>query len=92
MGSFAINTYWDNKAEYAGYQPCPALTLLTNRVTMTAWSTNAALCFDNDVRRIIVRGTADETAQLAKHLSAREKQHQASKQFLQQEAQLKNGG
>lgn len=89
IGSFAINAYWDNKAEYAGYQPCPALTLLTNRVTMTAWSKNEALCFDNDTRRIIVRGTSDETAQLAQHLNAREQQQQAKQRFLQQEAQRK---
>ncbi|MDP2716785.1 hypothetical protein [Rheinheimera sp.] len=87
IGSFAINAYWDNKAEYAGYQPCPALTLLTNRVTMMAWSKNEALCFDNDTRRIIVRGTVDETAQLAQHLTAREQQQQAKQRFLQQEAE-----
>jgi hypothetical protein len=87
IGSFAINTYWDNKAKYAGYQPCPALTLLTSRVTMTAWSKNEALCFDNDTRRIIVRGTSDETAQLAQHLTAREKQQQAKQRFLKQEAE-----
>ncbi len=89
IGSFAINAYWDNKAEYAGYQPCPALTLLTNRVTMTAWSKNEALCFDNDTRRIIVRGTSDETAQLAQHLTTREQQQQAKQRFLQQEAEGK---
>jgi hypothetical protein len=87
IGSFAINSYWGNKADYAGYQPCPALTLLTNRVTMTAWSKNEALCFDNDTRRIIVRGTSDETAQLAQHLTAREQQQQAKQRFLQQEAE-----
>ncbi|WP_215398688.1 hypothetical protein [Rheinheimera oceanensis] len=89
IGSFAINSYWDNKAKYAGYQPCPVLTLLTNRVTITAWSKNEALCFDNDTRRIIVRGTSDETAQLAQHLTAREKQQQAKQRFLQQEAEGK---
>uniref|UniRef100_UPI00356A143E hypothetical protein n=1 Tax=Arsukibacterium sp. TaxID=1977258 RepID=UPI00356A143E len=82
----------DNKAEYAGFQPCPTLTLLTNRVTMQAWTKNEALCFDNDVRQIIVRGTVDETAQVAQHLSARGKQRQARQQFLQQEAQSRNGG
>lgn len=87
ISSFAINTYWDNKAKYAGYQPCPALTLLTNRVTITAWSKNEALCFDNDTRRIIVHGTSDETAQLAQHLTAREQQQQAKQRFLQQEAE-----
>ena len=87
IGNFAINAYWQGKAEYAGYQPCPALTLLTNRITMQAWSKNEALCFDTDVRRIIVRGTPDETRQLAIHLNAREKQQQAKQQFLQQEAQ-----
>lgn len=89
IGNFVINAYWQNKAEYAGYQPCPALTLLTNRITMQAWSKNEALCFDTYVRRIIVRGTPDETRQLALHLNAREKQQQAKQQFLQQEAQRK---
>jgi hypothetical protein len=89
IGSFAINAYWGNKADYSGYQPCPALTLLTNRVTMMAWTKNGALCFDNDTRRIIVRGTTDETAQLAQHLTAREQQQQAKHRFLQQEAQRK---
>ncbi|MBV2129376.1 hypothetical protein [Arsukibacterium indicum] len=89
IGSFVINAYWDSRAEYAGYQPCPSLTLLTNRVTMQAWTKNEALCFDNDVRRIIVRGTADETAQVAQHLNAREKQRDAKMQFLQKENELK---
>lgn len=73
-GSFFLNAYWNNRAESAGYQPCPAFTLLTNRVTITAWSKSQALCIDSDARRIIVRGTANETAQLAQHLSARQKQ------------------
>lgn len=89
IGSFVINSYWDGRAEYAGYQPCPPLTVLTNRVTMQAWTKNEALCFDNDVRRIIVRGTADETTQVAQHLSAREKQQAAKIQFLQQETESK---
>ena len=85
IGNFVINAYWQNKAEYAGYQECPAFTLLTNRVTMTAWSQDETLCLDSDVRRIIVRGTPDETRQLATHLEARSKQQQAKQQFLQQE-------
>lgn len=89
VGNFAINAYWQYRAEKAGYQQCPAFTLLTNRVTMTAWSQDEALCLDNDVRRIIVRGTPDETRQLATHLQARSKQQQAKQQFLQQEAQKK---
>ena len=89
IGNFAINAYWQGNAENTGYQPCPAFTLLTNRVTMTAWSQDEALCLDNDVRRIIVRGTPDETLQLATHLQARSKQQQAKQQFLQQEAQRK---
>ncbi|WP_040552657.1 hypothetical protein, partial [Rheinheimera nanhaiensis] len=32
IGNFVINAYWQGKAEYAGYHPCPALTLLTNRI------------------------------------------------------------
>lgn len=89
IGNFAINAYWQSKAGKVGYQQCPAFTLLTNRVTMTAWSQDEALCLDNDVRRIIVRGTPDETLQLATHLQARSKQQQAKHQFLQQEAQRK---
>ena len=90
IGNFAINAYWHNKAEYAGYQECPAFTLLTNRITMTAWSKDETLCLDNDARQIIVRGTPDETHQLAIHLNARAKQQQAKQQFLQQEAQRKS--
>lgn len=89
IGNFAINAYWQGKAENAGYQQCPAFTLLTNRVTMSAWSKDETLCLDNDARQIIVRGTPDETSQLALHLNAREKQRQAKQQFLQQEAQRK---
>lgn len=89
VGNFAINAYWQNRAENAGYQQCPAFTLLTNRVTMTAWSKDETLCLDNDARQIIVRGTPDETSQLAAHLNARSKQQQAKQQFLQQEAQRK---
>lgn len=89
IGHFAINAYWQGKAKNAGYQQCPAFTLLTNRVTMSAWSKDETLCLDNDARQIIVRGTPDETSQLALHLNARSKQQQAKQQFLQQEAQRK---
>ncbi|MDX5407043.1 MAG: hypothetical protein LPK11_08385 [Chromatiaceae bacterium] len=89
IGNFAINAYWQGKAENAGYQQCPAFTLLTNRVTMSAWSKDETLCLDNDTRQIIERGTPDETRQLATHLQARSKQQQAKQQFLQQEAQRK---
>lgn len=89
IGNFAINAYWQGKAENAGYQQCPAFTLLTNRVTMSAWSKDETLCLDNDARQIILRGTPDETSQLALHLNARSKQQQAKQQFLQQEAQRK---
>jgi hypothetical protein len=89
LGNFAINAYWQNRAENGGYQQCPPFSLLTNRVTMTAWSNDEILCLDKDVREIIVRGTPDETAQLAQHLNARAKQQQAKQQFLLQEAQSK---
>lgn len=89
IGNFAINTYWKGKAENTGYQQCPAFTLLTNRITMSAWSKDETLCLDNDARQIIERGTPDETRQLATHLQARSKQQQAKQQILQQEAQRK---
>ncbi|KKO48288.1 hypothetical protein VT06_12155 [Arsukibacterium sp. MJ3] len=89
VGSFALGNWLDNKAEQAGYQPCPTSTLLSNRVTYTAWVKNEALCYDRDVRRIISRGTPDETAQVEQHLQARQKQHEAKQHFLQQEAELK---
>ncbi|KKO47516.1 hypothetical protein VT06_16675, partial [Arsukibacterium sp. MJ3] len=57
IGNFVVNSYWTKKAEYAAYQVCPAMTLLTNRVTMEVWVKNEALCYDRDVRRIISRGT-----------------------------------
>ena len=34
VGNFAINTYWQNRAENAGYQQCPAFTLLTHGAKM----------------------------------------------------------
>ena len=89
IGSFVINSYWDGRAEYAGYQPCPSLTLLSNRVTMQAWTKNEALCFDNDVRRIIVRGTVAETIQVERHLEQRLKQQAAKLRFLEQEEALR---
>ena len=74
VGNFVLNAYWNQSAEQAGYQACPTLTLLTNRVTMTAWSKDEAWCFDADARRIIVRGTTDETEQLSQLLNRKRNQ------------------
>lgn len=76
VGNFVLSAYWNQSAEQAGYQACPTLTLLTNRVTMTAWSKDEAWCFDADSRRIIVRGTTDETEQLAQLLNRKRNQPQ----------------
>ncbi|SEA25377.1 hypothetical protein [Alkalimonas amylolytica] len=76
VGNFVISAHWNKSAVKAGYQACPAFTLLTNRVTMTAWSKEETWCFDADARRIIVRGTTDETQQLSQLLSRKQKQTQ----------------
>ncbi|WP_372626902.1 hypothetical protein [Arsukibacterium sp.] len=88
-GSFALGYWLDNKAEHAGYQPCPMFTLLSNRVTYTAWVQNEALCYDNDVRRIVSRGTIDEAIQVEQHLQQRLKQQAAKLLFLEQEDALR---
>jgi branched-subunit amino acid transport protein AzlD len=88
-GSFALGYWLDNKAEHAGYQPCPMFTLLSNRVTYTAWVQNEALCYDSDVRRIVSRGTVAETIQVERHLKQRLKQQAAKLRFLEQEEALR---
>lgn len=73
VGSHIITSHWQSKAGKAGFAPCPAMTLLPNRVTIEVWVRNESLCYDADVRRILRRGSQDETAQVAQHLTARKK-------------------
>ncbi|MDP4536003.1 hypothetical protein Q3O60_07375 [Alkalimonas collagenimarina] len=77
VGRHFLTSHWQSNAYAAGFTPCPAMTLLSNRATMEVWVRNAALCFDADVRRIISRGTPDEMAQVERHLQARQKQQEA---------------
>ncbi|MAD73249.1 MAG: hypothetical protein CML20_00320 [Rheinheimera sp.] len=92
VGSHLITSHWQSKADTAGFVPCPAMTLLSNRVTMEVWVRDEALCYDGDVRRILRRGTKDETTQVAQYLSVKEKQQQARQKFLKQETPSKNRG
>ncbi|SEA71254.1 hypothetical protein [Alkalimonas amylolytica] len=71
VGSHFITSHWQSKAEAAGFTPCPAMTLLPNRVTMEAWVRSTTLCFDPEVRRIVSRGTSEEMERLERHLKAR---------------------
>jgi hypothetical protein len=64
-------------AQQQGYQACPVGTLLSNRLTYSAWVKDEALCFNADIRRIICRGTAEETQQVEQYLQAQQKQQQA---------------
>ncbi|SNY49349.1 hypothetical protein SAMN06297280_1369 [Arsukibacterium tuosuense] len=88
-GSFVLGNWLDGKAEQAGYQPCPMFTLLSNRVTYTAWVKNEALCYDSDVRRIVNRGTVAEAIQVEQHLQQRLKQQAAKLRFLAEEEALR---
>lgn len=89
VGNYLIASHWRSQASNAGYTQCPMTTLLTNRVTMEAWALNESLCYDNDIRHIVKRGTADEMRQVQQHLAARQKQQEARLRFLQQEEELK---
>ncbi|WP_141397727.1 hypothetical protein [Arsukibacterium tuosuense] len=92
VGSHIITSHWQSKADAAGFAPCPAMTLLSNRVTMDVWVRDEVLCHDSDVRRILSRGTKSEMARVEQHLQVKQKQQQARQQFLKQEAQIKDGG
>jgi hypothetical protein len=76
VGELFFAARWDKQAQLQGYLPCPAGTILSNRLTYTAWVRNEALCFNADVRRIVSRGTAKESQQVEQYLQAQLKQQQ----------------
>ena len=76
-GEVYLANNWDKQALNKGYQPCPVGTLLLNRVTYTAWVKNEALCYNSDIRRIISRGTPEETKQVEQYLQAQQRQREA---------------
>ena len=82
-GEMYLANNWDKQAINKGYQPCPLGSLLLNRVTYTAWVQNEALCYNSDVRRIISRGTPEETKQVEQYWQAQQKRLEA-KQNKQQ--------
>jgi hypothetical protein len=84
VGEMLIANKWDKQAQQKGYLPCPVGTLLSNRLTYTAWVQNEALCYNSDVRRIISRGTPEETRQVEQYWQAQQKQR-AARIKLQQE-------
>ncbi|WKE64617.1 hypothetical protein PVT67_13190 [Gallaecimonas kandeliae] len=61
VGHAWLSNRWEAKAEALGYQPCPPLTLLINRMTYQAWTKNLDLCFDPDVSHIVQRGGPEES-------------------------------
>jgi hypothetical protein len=89
VGSYAVSQHWQNKAAAAGYFSCPATALLPNRITMSIWVRTEALCYDNDIRHIVKRGTPDEILQVEQMLQARKKHQEARLRFLQQEEEIK---
>ncbi|GAB60009.1 hypothetical protein [Rheinheimera nanhaiensis] len=89
VGSIGVSQYWQNKAKTYGYLPCPDTALLSNRITMSVWVKIEALCYDQDIRLIVKRGTVDEMQQVEQYLTARQKQQEARLRFLQQEEELK---
>lgn len=76
-GEMYLANNWDKQAINKGYQPCPLGSLLLNRVTYTAWVQNEALCYNSDVRRIISRGTPEETKQVEQYWQAQQKRLEA---------------
>lgn len=76
-GEIYLANNWDKQAINKGYQPCPLGSLLLNRVTYTAWVQNEALCYNSDVRRIISRGTPEETKQVEQYWQAQQKRLEA---------------
>lgn len=73
-GEIYLSNNWDKQAMNKGYQPCPVGTLLLNRMTYTAWVQNEALCYNSDIRRIISRGTPEETRQVEQYWQAQQRQ------------------
>jgi hypothetical protein len=86
---YGVSYYWKNQMAEKGYQSCPATTLLFTRVTYNAWTLNPALCYDSDVKRIVTRGSWNESEQVEQMLQQRVRQQEARRQFLLQEEQLK---
>jgi hypothetical protein len=77
FGEIYLAHSWDKLAINKGYLPCPVGTLLFNRVTYTAWVRNEALCYNSDVRRIISRGTPEETKQVEQYWQAQQRQRES---------------
>lgn len=76
-GKMVLSKNWDSQAKQQGYQPCPAGTLLSNRLTYTAWVKNETLCFNPEIRRVISRGTPEETQQVERMLQIQLQRQQA---------------
>ncbi|WP_148275752.1 hypothetical protein [Rheinheimera nanhaiensis] len=91
-GNFLIASHRRSQADQAGYVSCPMTTLLSNRITMEVWVHNESLCYDNDIRHLVQRGTIEEVQQVQQHLVARQKQQDARQRFLQQEQLSRNDG
>lgn len=89
IGYYGLSYYWQTKLADKGYERCPATTLLFTRVTYSAWALDPTLCYDADVKRIVQRGSWNESAQVEQMLQRRARQQEARRQFLLQEEQLK---
>lgn len=83
VGEILLANNWNKQAQQQGYQACPFGSLLSNRLTYSAWVKDETLCFNTDIRRIVSRGTVEETQQVEQYLQAQKKQQQA-RQKLQQ--------
>lgn len=85
LGEMFFARQWNTQAQQRDYQPCPTGTLLSNRLTYTAWVKNEALCYNSDIRRIISRGTTEETRQVEQYWQAQQKQRAARMKLQQQQ-------
>jgi hypothetical protein len=84
VGHFATLSVWEKKAARLDYQECPPMTLLLDRLTYAAWVKDSALCYDRDVRRLVMRGLPEESKRVEAKLQARKKAAEARRLHLQQ--------
>jgi hypothetical protein len=70
-GRHLVQSYWEGAASRAGYTECAPTSLILSRATYTAWVKSPALCYDRDVRKIIMTGSKNESEQLEAKLGLR---------------------
>ncbi|WKE66208.1 hypothetical protein PVT67_02885 [Gallaecimonas kandeliae] len=73
-GPWGVTHYWEVRAQKAGYQRCPSMTLLVNRLHYTAWAKDIYYCDDPDVVRILTRGSHQEIDEANQYIEKQARQ------------------